>query len=68
MRVVNRVKALRTSAGMTQKALAERVGVTAPCVCRWERGEMNPEIEKLFRLSAIFDVPIEQIVQRTESA
>lgn len=68
MRVVNRVKALRTEAGMTQKALAERVGVTVPCVCRWERGDMNPELEKVFRLSAIFDVPIDQIVQRTESA
>ena len=53
---------------MTQKALAERVGVTVPCVCRWERGDMNPELEKVFRLSAIFDVPIDQIVQRTESA
>ena len=47
--IVNRVKELRTAAGMTQKALAD-------------------QLERVFRMTLIFGVPIEEIVQRTESA
>ena len=32
------IRELRTAAGLTQKQLAERVGVTANTVARWERG------------------------------
>lgn len=66
--IVNRVKELRTAAGMTQKALADQLGVTVPTVSKWELGQRTPELEKVFRLSLIFNVPIDQIVQRTESA
>ena len=36
--IVNRVKELRTAAGMTQKALADQLGVTVPTVSKWELG------------------------------
>lgn len=66
--IVNRVKELRTAAGMTQKALADQLGVTVPTVSKWERGQRTPELERVFRMTLIFGVPIEEIVQRTESA
>ena len=66
--VVNRVKELRTAAGMTQKALADQLGVTVPTVSKWELGQRTPELERVFRMTLIFGVPIEEIVQRTESA
>lgn len=66
--IVNRVRELRTAAGMTQQALAEQLGVTIPTVSKWELGQRTPELEKVFRLSLIFGVPIDQIVTRTESA
>lgn len=66
--IVNRVKELRTAAGMTQKALADQLGVTAPTVSKWELGQRTPELERVFRMTLIFGVPIEEIVQRTESA
>ena len=65
---VNRVKELRTAAGMTQKALADQLGVTVPTVSKWELGQRTPELERVFRMTLIFGVPIEEIVQRTESA
>ena len=64
--IVNRVKELRTAAGMTQKALADQLGVTVPTVSKWELGQRTPE--KIFRMTLIFGVGIDQIVQRTESA
>lgn len=66
--IVNRVKELRTAAGMTQKALADQLGVTVPTVSKWELGQRTPELEKIFRMTLIFGVGIDQIVQRTESA
>lgn len=66
--IVNRVKELRTAAGMTQKALADQLGVTVPTVSKWELGQRTPELERVFRMAMIFGVPIEEIVQRTESA
>lgn len=66
--IVNRVKELRTAAGMTQKALADQLGVTVPTVSKWELGQRTPELERVFRMTLIFGVPIEEIVQRTENA
>ena len=66
--IVNRVRELRTAAGMTQKALADQLGVTVPTVSKWELGQRTPELERVFRMTLIFGVPIEEIVQRTESA
>ena len=66
--IVNRVKELRTAAGMTQKALADQLGVTVPTVSKWELGQRTPELERVFRMTLIFGVPIEEIGQRTESA
>lgn len=66
--IVNRVKELRTAAGMTQKALADQLGVTVPTVSKWELGQRTPELERVFRMTLIFGVPIEEIFQRTESA
>ena len=66
--IVNRVKELRTAAGMTQQALADQLGVTVPTVSKWELGQRTPELERVFRMTLIFGVPIEEIVQRTESA
>lgn len=66
--IVNRVKELRTAAGMTQKALADQLGVTVPTVSKWELGQRTPELERVFRMTLIFGVKVEDIVQRTESA
>ncbi len=37
-----RLRAARTRAGLTQAALAERIGYTPNTVARWERGERVP--------------------------
>lgn len=66
--IVNKVRELRTAAGMTQKELADQLGVTVPTVSKWELGQRTPELERVFRMTLIFGVPIEEIVQRTESA
>lgn len=51
-----KVKALRTKTGLSQKAMAERLGVSLFTVCRWERGHHPPT--GLYR-KALDDLAIE---------
>ena len=51
-----RLKELRTQAGLTQKQLAERIGVTKSVVSFYELRERTPSPEVLVKLAAIFHV------------
>lgn len=68
MVIVNRVRELRTAAGMTQKQLADMVGVTVPTVSKWELNQRTLETERVIQISRIFGVPMDQIVSGSESA
>jgi transcriptional regulator with XRE-family HTH domain len=51
-----RVAALRKRAGLTQAALAEALGVSAPLVAYYERQTANPTVEVVGKLAAFFNV------------
>lgn len=44
MNIGERVKKLREQRGITQKALAEKVGVTPAVICQIERGTKVPNV------------------------
>lgn len=48
----------RKARGITQKQLAERLGVTDKAVSKWERGINYPDIELFKPLAQILDIPI----------
>jgi transcriptional regulator with XRE-family HTH domain len=50
--VANAVVAYRTTHGLSQGALAARLGMKRPAVSRLELGEHNPSIETLERLAS----------------
>jgi transcriptional regulator with XRE-family HTH domain len=54
---------LRNYYGLTQKNLAEYLGVTDKAVSRWERGLGAPDISLLSRLAIILDTDIESILE-----
>lgn len=54
--------ALRTKAGLSQDALAEKAYVTRQAVSRWETGETVPSTEVLKLLSKLFDVSINTLL------
>jgi putative transcriptional regulator len=61
-RVENRIRRLRFDAGeMTQKDLADRVGVTRQTVLAIENGKYAPSLELAFRIARAFDVPLDQV-------
>lgn len=58
----NVIYELRTSKGMSQDELAEKVFVTRQAVSRWENGETTPSTETLKLLSELFEVSINTLL------
>jgi transcriptional regulator with XRE-family HTH domain len=54
--VAAQIVGYRAQHGLSQRALAERLGVKQPYVARLESGERNPEISTLVRISRALGV------------
>jgi len=62
-----RLKELRNNAGLTQKQLAEMLGVTSSVVSYYELSERNPSPEILVKLSKIFHISTDKLLGMDES-
>ena len=58
------LKSLREKAGLTQAELADKLYITAQSVSKWENGISEPEIDTLCRLSDIFGVSVDTLLDR----
>ncbi len=56
------LKSLRIKAGLTQKQLAEKLGITSSVVSYYELSERNPSPEILVKLSHIFHVTTDYLL------
>ncbi len=56
------LKALRREKGLTQEALAERLGVTGRSVSRWENASSLPELSLLMELADFYGVELREIL------
>lgn len=52
----------RKKAGLTQEQLAEKMGVTAQAVSKWENGLTCPDLDSVARLSGFLGVAVEQLI------
>ena len=57
------LRQLRRERGVTQKTLAEQLGVTDKAVSKWERGVGCPDVTYLPQLSQIFGVDLVRLLQ-----
>lgn len=48
-----KIRQLREQRGMTQKQLADALGLSQVAICLWETGENVPTIQNLYRLADI---------------
>lgn len=62
----SRIKSLRLACSMTQEQLAQRLGVSAQAVSKWESGTNMPDIQMLPDLSVIFGVSIDDLFAMTD--
>ena len=52
---------------MTQSELAERIGMTRQTVAAIEAGKYSPSLEAAFRISRVFQTPLEEVFQWVET-
>jgi DNA-binding XRE family transcriptional regulator len=53
---------LRKINGFTQETFAAAVGVSRQSVYKWESGASYPEVEKLFKISRLFHVTVDDML------
>lgn len=59
-------KRLRTSCGLTQNDMADRLGVSKSTISMYENGNREPDFETLERIADFFNVDIDYLLGRTE--
>ena len=60
--ITNNIRTLRFHHDeMTQKDLAEQVGVTRQTIHAIEQGKYSPSLEVAFRIAMVFGVPLEEV-------
>ena len=57
---------LRTRLGLSQEELAQEVGVSRQTVVKWEAGDAVPDLSNACKLSTLFDVSIDDLVNHDE--
>ena len=63
----NRVRELRTAAGMTQQQLAELVHVSSRTIISLEKGQYNPSLLLAYRLALVFGTTVEDLYCLSEN-
>ena len=61
-----RIYNLRKAKGISQRELGDLVGVTNKAVSKWENGEAKPAMNQLMKLSEIFDISMDEIINMQE--
>ena len=57
------IKRLREERGLTQRALAESLGVTDKAVSKWESGVSDPSTSNLLALAKLYGVSAEELLR-----
>ena len=63
MEVGAQIKKYRSSMGISQEELAEKVYVSRQTVSNWETGKNYPDIHSVVLLSTVFNVSLDQLIK-----
>jgi transcriptional regulator with XRE-family HTH domain len=61
------LRAARRGAGLTQKQLAEALGVEPITVSRWERGVTSPSLPRLRRIAELTETTVSDLVRTPDA-
>ena len=64
MTFAQKLKELRTRAGMSQEKLAEKVGVSRQAITKWETDKGAPDMDNLMAISDLFGVSVDELLGR----
>ena len=62
MKIENKIYELRKKKNLSQEQLAEKMNVARQTISKWELGETSPDIQQAKKLSKIFNVSLDELV------
>lgn len=60
--IAQRLAARRKQAGLSQEALADKLGVSRQAVSKWERAESLPDTDNLIALAALYGLTLDELL------
>ena len=66
MRMLGNLKSLRETAAVSQKQLADAIGVSQQSINKYENHNIEPDIETLIRIADFFDTSVDYLVGYTK--
>lgn len=63
MEVGEKLRERRNTLHMTQDEVAEALGVTRQTISNWENGRSYPDIERIIRLSDIYQLSLDELLK-----
>lgn len=62
--IARRLAARRKQAGLSQEALADKLGVSRQAVSKWERAESLPDTDNLIALATLYGLTLDELLWR----
>lgn len=63
---MNKLKRARLLKGLTQKELADLLGVSIVSVSKWESGKGRPKARRLNEVASTLNISIQELLDETE--
>ncbi len=63
-----RIRLLRTEAGLTQGELSKYLGIERSTLTKYETGERRPDMEQLCKIADFFGASVEYLIGRDDAA
>ena len=63
MKFNERLIKLRKEMGLSQEELGNKLNVARQTVSKWELGETTPEMDKLIKMSEIFNITLDELIK-----
>ncbi len=63
MKLSEKIMILRKQKGWSQEELAEKLEVSRQAVSKWESGQASPDIEKILKISQLFEVSTDVLLK-----
>lgn len=62
IKTANRLCELRKKHGLSQEALADKLGVSRQAVSKWERSESSPDTDNLIQLADLYGISLDELL------
>lgn len=62
LEIANRLYELRKKNGLSQEALAEKLGISRQSISKWERAESSPDTDNLISLAKLYNISLDELL------